>query len=339
MDLNPTIEQQQLVDLVADLFGDHVSADVVTAATSGHDADVWRRIVEVGALDMALAEDDDALSLLDLALLAEQHGRFLTPAPLLEVWVAARLLASVGALGDTVDVDALASGSRIVTLALRPAQDGSAALVPGGSVADDALVLVGDRLVLTPLADRATPVDNLGFLPLADVVVVDDATVVAEGPAAVEAYAVAVDEWRSLTASALVGAAAKALELAVDYVKVRKAFGRPVGQFQSVAHALADRATEVHGAELLAREAAWAAAEQPTRFPSLAAMALAFAGETAVATTRDALHFHGGYGFMLEYPVQLYFRRVRAWSLLLESPVESYRRVADQHLSGAAGAY
>jgi alkylation response protein AidB-like acyl-CoA dehydrogenase len=121
----------------------------------------------------------------------------------------------------------------------------------------------------------------------------------------------------------------RALELTVAYVKERQAFGQPIGGFQGVAHRLADRATEVDGAQLLAREAGWAAAEDPQRGAELAAMAFGFAADTARDTTYYALHFHGGYGFMLEYDAQLYFRRARAWAGVLGEPRDAYRRVAD----------
>jgi alkylation response protein AidB-like acyl-CoA dehydrogenase len=116
---------------------------------------------------------------------------------------------------------------------------------------------------------------------------------------------------------------------------VRHAFGQPVGQFQSVQHRLADRASEADGAQLLAREAAWSAAMEPDRFESLAAMALAFAAETAISTSHDALHFHGGYGFMNEYPIQQYYRRARSWGAVLESPADGYRLAAARQFDDA----
>jgi alkylation response protein AidB-like acyl-CoA dehydrogenase len=58
-------------------------------------------------------------------------------------------------------------------------------------------------------------------------------------------------------------------------------------------------------------------------------MAFGFATETARDTTYFALHFHGGYGFMLEYDIQLYFRRARGWPLVLAEPRDAYRRVTD----------
>lgn len=334
MDLHPSPDQQEIVGLFTAIFTGHCTPETVRDAEPvGHDAGLWKRLVEAGAVDMAVGED--AASLLDLALVAEQHGRFLAPTPMLEVWVASRLLDRVGAYPGAVALDAVTDGSRTVTLGVRPVTSaGSARLVPAGAVAHDAIVFASERLLLVPLAGRATPVANIAALPLADVEV-GEATVLCEGTAAVEAYEAAVDEWRVLAAAALVGLARGALEEVVGYVKVRKAFGQPVGQFQAIQHRLADRVTDTDGAELLSREAAWAAASAPERFRTLAAMALAFAAETAVTTSHDAVQFHGGYGFTQEYPVQLHYRRARGWSGVLESPANSYRRVAVQRLGTA----
>lgn len=330
MDLRPTDEQQQLVAAFADLYADASSPDRVRAAEPvGHLPELWDRLMATGAVEMGVPEQagGGGASLLDLALVAEQHGRYVAPAPLIEAQVAARLLSR---LPDAADVlRGVLAGERLVTIAVRPVRNGTASLVPAGAVADAVLALEDDRLVLAPIPTGVRHVVNTGAMPLADVAVGADATVLATGADALTAYAVALDEWRVLTAAALVGIAQRALEIGVAYVKERHAFGQPIGGFQGVAHRLADRATEVDGAQLLAREAAWAAAEDPQRAPELAAMAIGFAADTARDTTYFALHFHGGYGFMLEYDAQLYFRRARAWAGVLGEPRDAYRRVAD----------
>lgn len=340
MDLRPSPEQRQLIEAFAELYADCAPPAAVQAAEPlGHDPGLWQRLAATGAVEMALPESAGGFgaSLLDLALVAEQHGRHVAPAPLVEAQVAARLLARLDAVPGAVDAADLAHGRRLVTLAVRPAVDGRAELLPAGAVADDAIVLVDDRLLLVPLTGRATPVQNLGCLPLADVDVSGEHPVLAQGPRAVELYAGAVDEWRVLTAAALSGIASRSLEIGVEYVKQRKAFGKVLGQFQGVAHRLADRASEVDGCELLVREAAWAAEADRGRFAELASMALAFAAETARDTSYHALHFHGGYGFMLEYAIQLYYRRARSWAAVLEDPATGYRRVARLNLPVAAG--
>jgi alkylation response protein AidB-like acyl-CoA dehydrogenase len=328
MDLRPSPEQQQLVDAFASLYAATAPPSRVREVEPlGFSPELWARLRETGALEMAVPEDHGGwgASLLDLALVAEQHGRAVAPAPLVEAQVAARLLARL----DAEVVPAVLAGERLVTIAVRPARAGTAALVPAGAVADQAVVLDGDRLLLLDVPGDVRHVANSGCLPLADLVVPADARVLAQGLPALQAYGLALDEWRVLTAAALSGIASRALEIGVAYVKERQAFGVAIGSFQGVAHRLADRACEVDGAELLAREAAWAAAEEPGRAAELAAMAFGFAAETARDTTYHALHFHGGYGFMLEYDIQLYFRRARAWAAVLSEPRAAYRRVTD----------
>ena len=132
-----------------------------------------------------------------------------------------------------------------------------------------------------------------------------------------------------LTAGALVGLAGAALELGVEYAKQRQQFGVPIGSFQALAHRLADVATAVEGAQLLAREAAWAADEGEADAVALARMAFLFAARAAQDTTAAALHVHGGYGFTLEYDVQLYLRRAKAWPLALGDPRRGTLHLAD----------
>lgn len=336
MDLRPTEEQQQLVAAFSSLYAREAMSDRVREAEPlGHHKGLWEQLQQVGIVAMAVDESLGGwgASLLDLALAAEQQGRFIAPAPAVESQVAARTLARLESTDARAVLDAALSGERLVTVAIRPARDGVARLVPAGAVADDAVVLVDDTLVLVPLEGNRTVITNTGCLPLADVTVGDDGVVLATGAQAREVFDTAQLEWMTLTGNALAGIAARALEIGVAYAKERHAFGAPIGSFQGVAHKLADRACEVDGAQLLAREAAWAAAEDPARFPELAAMAFGFAAETARDATYDSLHFHGGYGFMLEYDIQLYFRRARAWAGVFAEPRAAYRRVADARYS------
>jgi alkylation response protein AidB-like acyl-CoA dehydrogenase len=157
-------------------------------------------------------------------------------------------------------------------------------------------------------------------------------TVLATGAAAVSAYERALDEWRALQAMAQIGIAQAALDLGVDYVKQRRAFGVLVGWFQSVQHRLAEVATRIEGAELLGHEALWALDGDQPEASALASMAFLFASATAYQACSESLQFHGGYGFTLEYDIQLYLRRAKAWSLALGDPHAEHRRLASLHL-------
>ncbi|HXY28374.1 MAG TPA: acyl-CoA dehydrogenase family protein, partial [Acidimicrobiales bacterium] len=87
-------------------------------------------------------------------------------------------------------------------------------------------------------------------------------------------------------------------------------------------------ATRLDGARLLAQKAAWSLDGGDARGRELAAMAFAFASEAAERATYDAVHFHGGYGFMLEHDVQLHYRRVRGWARVWGDAEAGYRRAA-----------
>jgi alkylation response protein AidB-like acyl-CoA dehydrogenase len=150
------------------------------------------------------------------------------------------------------------------------------------------------------------------------------------GPAARALFEQIHDEWKLLTAAALVGLAGEALRIAAEYAKGRVQFGAPIGSYQGIAHPLADRATELDGARLLVQEAIWARDAEPRRAPALASMAFVFAAETASRTASFGLHTHGGYGFTLEYDAQLYLRRAKGWALVWDDPRAELQRVADR---------
>jgi alkylation response protein AidB-like acyl-CoA dehydrogenase len=182
-------------------------------------------------------------------------------------------------------------------------------------------------LLLVEGGPPGAAVPNLASAPLADRPL-GDARVVASGDRARALHRQAVTEWRSLTASALVGLGLGALDLGVAYVGERQQFGKAIGSFQAIQHTLADVAVALDGAQLLARKAAWALDGARADASDLAAMALLFAAEHAQRATERVLHFHGGYGFMQEYDIQLYYRRAKGWPLVLDSPARECERLA-----------
>ncbi|MGV0789427.1 acyl-CoA dehydrogenase [Mycolicibacterium sp. XJ2] len=336
MDLSLSGEQRQLVESFAAMYTRESTSQRVRAAEPlGFDPKLWEALVQTGVIEMAVGESDGGwgASELELALIAEQYGRAVASAPVIEAQIAARLLA---ACGDDDLLAATMSGDRLVSFAPRSCDGDVLGLVPGGAVADTVVALVGGRLVALSATDREH-VENLGSLPLADVVTRGDATVLAEGQHARRLFTAAVDLWLTLTAAALVGAAAKAVEIGAEYAKQRHAFGTPIGTFQAVSHPLADSATATDGARLLAFEAACAFSDEPDRATELAAMAFAFAYETARDATYRSLHIYGGYGFGMEGDIQLYYRRVRGWAMVFGEPAVALDRVADARYGPVAG--
>ncbi|WP_282702586.1 acyl-CoA dehydrogenase family protein [Streptomyces sp. CC219B] len=117
-----------------------------------------------------------------------------------------------------------------------------------------------------------------------------------------------------------VGAADRALELTVEYVKQREQFGRPVGSFQAVKHLLADVYVQVQAARSAAYYAAWATAHRET----VGGLALAQALQALRTAAGEAIQLHGGIGFTWEHQAHLYFKRA-AGDELLFGPVHRLR--------------
>ncbi|HEY3139977.1 MAG TPA: acyl-CoA dehydrogenase family protein, partial [Acidimicrobiales bacterium] len=168
--------------------------------------------------------------------------------------------------------------------------------------------------------------------------------VLAEGAEARHAYEQTLDEWRVLTAVALAGLARVALDIGVQYVKDRKQFGVQLGSFQTIQHRLADLHTATDGARILGYQAAWAVDVDHPAASAQAAQAFWFCGRTAEDASSASLHYHGGYGFMLEYDIQLFARRAKGWRLQAGDPRLELRRIArrrwlsDGPKGGAEGA-
>jgi alkylation response protein AidB-like acyl-CoA dehydrogenase len=340
MDLNPSDEQQQLIDTFSAFYAKECPVDRVRAAEpSGHDAELWRQLVKMGVLQMAIDERSGGwgASLLDLALVAEQHGRHLGPAPLLEGQTAVRLLARADGPAAAEALERALADDRMMTVALHPPKNGTLTLVPAGAVATDVIFFDQGRLLCMEITDQRRPVSNTGSIPLADIDC-SSAVELQSGPRAEALFEEARDEWLVLMANALVGVGARSMELGVEYVKERHAFGVPIGSFQAVAHGLANAATAMDGSTLLAREAAWAADEDPARAAELACLACAFGADAARDASYRSLHYHGGYGFMLEFDVQLYFRRAIAWPAVFGEPARMFARGAAYRLAAVRAA-
>jgi alkylation response protein AidB-like acyl-CoA dehydrogenase len=328
MDFSLNDDQAELQASFGRLFARHATAaDVRAAEPLGFSAPLWERLAGMGV--PLLAASQDAASLSQLIVIAEEYGRRLAPVPLVETLTSARALARAGV--------ALPEGG-IVTVALRPIDaSGAAPLLAAGAVATSAVAHDGSRFVLAKL-DGAPPfasVSNLGSSPLANRRLGADRTVLASGDEARIAFDRALDDWKVLISAALVGLADEAHRIAVAYVKERKAFGVPIGWFQSVAHRLADSVNDLDGARFLTHKAAWALDSKDDAAQRLTSMAYAYSTTLAERITAESLHFHGGIGYTLEHDIQLFFRRAKAWPLALGDPRRELAAVADRSFGPA----
>ena len=116
---------------------------------------------------------------------------------------------------------------------------------------------------------------------------------------------------RVTSAAGNCGAAQAAVDLALQYAKDRKQFGRPIGSFQAIAHMLADMQTEVEAARTLMWRAAWLVAQGKDALREIT-MAKLFSSETYVKVANLGMQIFGGYGYNMEFDMQRHFRDSRS---------------------------
>ena len=116
-----------------------------------------------------------------------------------------------------------------------------------------------------------------------------------------------LDGGRISIAAMGVGLAQGCYDLAVEYARERRQFGRPIASFQAVQQKLVDMATEIEAARQLVYKAAWEK-DEGRDFSRTAAMAKLFSGELSHRAANWAVQIHGGYGFMDEYAVSRLYR-------------------------------
>ena len=320
MDFELSDDQLALREAAASLLDGHASSPQVRAvvdAGGGYDAKLWAAMVEQGWPAMVVPEADGGLGLgwVEVAVLLEQMGRRVAPAPYLQHVVALELLGR----GRSRHAARAAAGSCIATASFVPVSARQSAgswrltgtteptvFAPSADIAvvrsDDAVFVVDleGRSASEPAMDRTR---DIGWIRL------DDAP--AERVGGSDDVELLIDVGALAYAAELLGVAAASLDLAVDYAKHREQFGRPIGSFQAVKHRCADMLVDVEGMRSVVYYAAWCiAADDPGR--SLAAStAKTWCSDAARRVTASCLQVHGGIGFTWESDVHLYVKRAQ----------------------------
>jgi alkylation response protein AidB-like acyl-CoA dehydrogenase len=136
-----------------------------------------------------------------------------------------------------------------------------------------------------------------------------------------------LDRGTALLCAQMVGAARKDSEMGIEYAKNRVAFGRPIGSFQSIQHLCADMTIWIDGCQLLTYEALWKM-DQGLPAGLEVSQAKAFCNDKCEAAVRSSQVIHGGIGFMMEFDLHLWFRRVSAWTMRMGTTFEHRSRIA-----------
>jgi alkylation response protein AidB-like acyl-CoA dehydrogenase len=329
LDYSLTEDHEALQTAYKDFFKTYCSIDTVRAAEpSGFDKSLWERLCAMGATTMALPESvgGDGATLVDLTLVAEEIGRSLAPVPWIDHVCTARLLARLNSLDPDV-----VNGKQLAAFDAQHDNVSGIRLIPTGSIADQIVVRDGEDVVRLTFATRPAKVDNIGKLPMAwvDPAIADDRTVLASGAEALSEYQRALDEWRVLMASALVGLVEETMIIAAEFAKSRYTLGVPISTLQGISHPLANIAITVQGGRNLARRAAWFLDNEPDERPELAASAFVFMTEEASKAATMCVHIQGGLGVSAEAAATAYLVRARGWALAGGDPGASAKYITE----------
>lgn len=331
----------------------------VMATDSGHDADLWRAIADMGLTALLVDPDHGGVggSIVDIEAIMEEAGAVLLAGPLLSSAVmapallaqaqddaakarllpriaAGEIIAGVAVTGDkglwTLDDIAVSADSEGVL-------QGSASYVLAANVADVLLVVArttGSEVAVfevDPTAQGVTihPLEAWDkTLRLARITfdTVPAARIAGLDGAAVQRM---LDVALVALAGEQAGACRRIFDITVEYLRTRVQFGRPIGGFQALKHIAADLLIEVESATSAARAAARALAAGTPDAAALVSLAGFACADAFHQVAAMAIQMHGGIAFTWEHPAHLYLRRARVNAQLFgASDVHRERYVA-----------
>lgn len=305
-------ERDLLRQTVAALVDKHATPEAVRVAMEserGYDETLWQLLCEqVGAAALVVPEELGGAGgeLGDAAVVLEELGKALVPTPLLGT-ILAELALLAAPEPDAEALEQLAEGGAIGAVVF---DDGYAA---NGDIAD---IVVGAQdgqlqrwteFSTEPVATM-DPTRRLGRITATATAPIGDDPGIAD-------YAAI------LLAAEQIGAAARCLDLTVEYTKSRVQFGRPIGSFQALKHRMADLYVAVSAARAVVDDAI----AEPS--PTSAALARVVASEAFSKVAGEAVQLHGGIAITWESDIQLYFKRAHGSSQLFGLPAQHLRRL------------
>ena len=361
MNFDLTDEQRMLQQAAKDMLAARFPSDKIRElgeSETGLSEEIWRETADLNWPGLIVSEEHggQALGTVELVVLMEQLGYALAPGPFLSNTFAALALEAAGTDEQRERYLApLALGEKRGTLAL---WDRGAGRTPdditlepqrangGWTLSGEKLFVLdaatADFLVVGATEERRFLVEcdaegvSIAQTPTIDstrkqyavkldgVRVGEDAALETDG----DALGIARERAYTALAAELVGVAQRAMEMAVEYAKDRKQFGRPIGAYQAVSHACAQMLLETEGARSASYYAGWVADNEPETASLAASVAKAYASDAAWRVTASSLQVHGGIGFTWEHDLHLWLKRANADAALFGDARWHRERVA-----------
>ena len=326
--------------------------------------ELWSKFAENGWLQLCLSNraGGEALPLPYLGLLFEVAGYHIAPIPLHATMVSAMIIDRHGSPEQIAMLQAVIAGELILShavaeqtgrwsteaIALQGRIDGQELVLNGSKtfvgsygVSQQCMVIYRDASAPEQLGVVLVPTDTNGLSSEALISMAKD------GESKVQFNDVRVplsarignaqsgnliarelmDLSSVLYASMIAGAARRTLDMAVAHAKQREAFGQPIGAFQAIQHMCANMVNAIDGTTMLSREALWRMQEN-LPYQVNVAQAKSFGNEQCMMVVRSAQQIHGGMGFIRDFDLNLWYRRVGSWSLRGGTAAEHRRTIA-----------
>ena len=370
MELELTDEQTMLRDTTRRFLEDSMPLSAVRELAenepAGFDRAWWRQAAELGWTSMLVPEElgggsVSGAGLADLAMIAHERGRLVSPGPLLGTNVVAAALAAAGAPGEQAAVlEGLLAGEVVATWAFAEPNaewsaagvaltatptaegvvlDGVKTTVEAGAEGDQVLVTArtgaGLTQVLVPAGSPGVEVERMESLDLVRRLAEIRFTGVELPANAVvgEIGGAAADVERQLQlalvlqCAEIVGAIDRAFAFTVEWAFDRYSFGRPLASYQALKHRFAEMKLWLEASHATADAAVRAVEEAAANAAELVSVAKSYIGDQAPALLQGCVQMHGGIGVTWEHDLHLYLRRVTQNALLFGTPEDHRERI------------
>ncbi|HKV04843.1 MAG TPA: acyl-CoA dehydrogenase family protein [Candidatus Acidoferrales bacterium] len=353
MEFGLSESQQLLKDNARKFFAGECPMEEVrrlAETKTAYDESLWAKMTEQGYTGVIFPEEYGGVGLgkVELILLMEEAGRALLPGPLFSTVVLAGSVLDAIATPEQKKryISAICGGEARSTVAMLEASaswdgadvqmsgaggrlTGEKLFVPDAMAADFLIVVARDGVFVVDAKASGIEIQPMQAMDLTrKLYSVRFSGTPAERLGSAAGLARALDIAATALVAEMVGGMQRTLDITVEYAKMRKQFGKPIGMFQAVQHQCADMYLETESARSAAYYAAWALEENAPDAAVAVSIAKMYASDAGRTVGNRGIQVHGGMGFTWENDLHLYYRRAKASETAFGDSIFHRERIA-----------
>lgn len=353
MEFGLSESQQMLKDNARKFFAGECPMEEVRRlmeTDTAYDGALWAKMAEQGYTGIIFPEEYGGVGLgkVELILLMEEAGRALLPGPFFSTVALAgaaldamatpdqkkKYLAPIcnGEARSTVAILEETASWNVADVRMASANGeltGEKLFVPDAQMADFMIVVARDGVFVVDAKARGIEIEPIeGMDPTRKLYSVRFNHTPAEKLGHAAGLARALDIAATALVAEMVGGMQRTLDITVEYAKMRKQFGKPIGMFQAVQHQCADMYVETESARSAAYYAAWALEENVPDAAVAVSIAKMYASDAGRTVGNRGIQVHGGMGFTWENDLHLYYRRAKVSETTLGDSTTHRERIA-----------